>query len=116
MQRDRKVYLFDIREAARTAIRFTTGKTYEDYLNDDMLRLAVERALSIIGEALAQLIKTDGSMISTLTDCRSIVGFRNVLIHQYAEIDDETVWAILQTKLPVLLAEIIALMPEDGIS
>lgn len=44
MQRDTRVYLFDIREAARAAIRFTAGKTFEDYLNDDMLRLAAERA------------------------------------------------------------------------
>lgn len=52
-------------------------------------------------------------MRSKITDCRSIIGFRNVLIHQYSEIDDETVWAILQTKLPVLLSEVDALMPSN---
>lgn len=79
MRRDPRVYLLDIQEAARAAIRFTAGKTFENYLDDDMLRMAVERALSIAGEAVAQLIKTDDSMAARIADSRSIIGFRNVL-------------------------------------
>ena len=110
MQRDPRVYLLDIQEASRAAIRFCAGKTFANYLDDDMLRMAVERALSIVGEAVMQLVKTEDAMASRIADARSIIGFRNVLIHQYAEIDDEIVWASVQTKLPALLSTVESLL------
>ena len=57
-----------------------------------MLRLAVERAFAIIGEALAQLAQVDSTAASKITEFRSIVAFRNILIHAYAQIDDRIVW------------------------
>src|SRR5215472_11791876 len=45
-------FLWDARRAAERITRFTAGKTYDDYLDDDMLRAAVERQFEIIGEAL----------------------------------------------------------------
>jgi len=38
-------------------LRFTAGKSVDDYLADDMLRAAVERRFEIIGEALSRLAK-----------------------------------------------------------
>ena len=37
---------------------------------------------------------------------KKIVSFRNVLIHGYADVDDELVWDIVETRLPVLREEI----------
>ena len=54
MRLEVRKYLFDIRESAELAAQFTAGKSFEDYRSDPMLRLAVERAFSIIGEALVQ--------------------------------------------------------------
>ena len=54
MRLEVRKYLFDIRESAELAAQFTVGKSFEDYRSDPMLRLAVERAFSIIGEALVQ--------------------------------------------------------------
>ena len=36
-------FLWDARRAAEHIIRFTAGRSYDDYLEDDMLRSAVER-------------------------------------------------------------------------
>jgi uncharacterized protein with HEPN domain len=67
-----------------------------------MLRLAVERAFSIIGEALAQLAKLDAVLIAQISEYQRIIAFRNILIHAYAEVDDRIVWDVIETKLPVL--------------
>jgi uncharacterized protein with HEPN domain len=78
-----------------------------------MLRLAMERAFTIIGEALSQLARVDAGVASQITDFRSIVGFRNVLTHAYAQIDDRIVWGIVQSKLPALIREVAELMNEE---
>ena len=112
MQLEARKYLFDIQEAAGLVFQFTIGKEFADYQADPMLRLAVERAFTIIGEALIQLSRVDPALAARITDTRSIVGFRNVLTHAYAQIDDRIVWGIVQSKLPALVREVAALMSE----
>ena len=48
-------YLWDACIAAERIGRFTSGRSYDDYKGDDMLRSAVERQFEIIGEALNAL-------------------------------------------------------------
>jgi uncharacterized protein with HEPN domain len=67
-----------------------------------MLRLAVERAFSIIGEALSQLAKLDAVLVAQINEYQRIIAFRNILIHAYAEVDDRIVWDVIETKLPAL--------------
>ncbi len=66
--------------------------------------------LTIIGEALAQLARVDAPLAAKITDFRSIVAFRNILVHAYAQVDERIVWDIVQSKLPVLVREVAALM------
>jgi hypothetical protein len=58
MQLEARKYLYDIQEAAGLASQFTAGKSFADYQQNAMLRMAVERAFAIIGEALVQLAWT----------------------------------------------------------
>ena len=50
MRLEVRKYLYDIHRAAILLITFTDGKTLADYMNDIMLRSAVERQFTIIGE------------------------------------------------------------------
>jgi len=78
MRLEARKYLFDIQEAAGLVSQFTAGKELHDYQNDPMMRLAVERAFTIIGEALTQLSRVDPILATRITDARSIIGFRNI--------------------------------------
>jgi uncharacterized protein with HEPN domain len=78
-----------------------------------MLRAAVEREFEIIGEALAQLARIDPTLAGSISQHRSIIDFRNVLIHGYADVDDRLVWDVVETRLPVLRREIDALLGAD---
>ena len=77
-----------------------------------MLRLAVERTFAIVGEALVQLARVDQLLADRISDFRSIIAFRNVLIHEYVQVDNRLVWGIVESKLPILVREVDALMNE----
>lgn len=49
-------YLWDMREAARGVVENTRGLTFEQYEQDENLRLAIERRIEVIGEAAGRAI------------------------------------------------------------
>ena len=114
MRRNARAYRWDAVKAAEAVQAFTRGKTYEAFIEDDMVRSAVERQLQILGEALAQLAKVDAQSAAKLPDLPRIIAFRNILVHGYAGIDYETVWSLVQEKLPELLANLTALLGSQG--
>ena len=95
--------LWDARRAAERITRFTAGKTYDDYLGDDMFRAAVERQFEIIGQALVGLRRVDPSLAAQVPDLPQIIAFRNMLIHGYATIDHQIVWDAIRDDVPRLL-------------
>ena len=110
MQPESAKFLEDIREAAQTIVQATGGRTLDDYLRDKLLRLAVERCFEIAGEALRRLDERDPKTASRITECRRIIGFRNVLIHGYSVISNERVWRTVQEDVPNLLSEVEGLL------
>ena len=112
MRLEAKKYLYDISEAAGWAVQFTAGADFAEYRRNAMMRLAVERVFVIIGEALVQLARVDSDITAKVTDIRSVVAFRNILVHAYAQVDDAIAWDIVQSKLPLLLQEVSTLLDE----
>ena len=110
MPRDPRAYLFDVLQAAERVERFIRHKSFEDYVADDLLRAGVERQFEIIGEALNQLQKHDSTLLVDIREHRKIIGFRNLLVHGYAEIDDAVVWSVAIEKLPWLREDAEALL------
>jgi uncharacterized protein with HEPN domain len=97
MQREAKAFLWDIANAASSIHAFATGKQLSDYLQDEMLRAAVERKFGIIGEALSQLLRCFPPYRDRITLVGDIIAFRNQIIHGYATVRDDMVWEIIQT-------------------
>ena len=67
----------------------------------DMVLDAVVRNLEIIGEAARHLPETLRLRYHEI-DWRRVVGFRNIVIHEYFDVDPEIVWTIATKHLPVL--------------
>jgi uncharacterized protein with HEPN domain len=93
---------------------FVDGRTIDDYRADDMLRAAVERQFEIVGEALNQLSKLDADLAARVPDLRRIVAFRNILIHGYASVDDELVWAVATERVGPLVRVLTELLDDEG--
>jgi uncharacterized protein with HEPN domain len=110
MHADAPKLLWDARRAVDRVVRFTHGKSFADYQADDYLRSAVERQLEIVGEALSQLRRVDPETAAKLPELSRIVGFRNILIHGYASVDNKLVWGIIESDLDQLRRTLDALL------
>ena len=112
MPPETKKYLEDIARAAELVAQFTAGKTFADYMQDPMLRAAVERQFEIIGEALVRLAKRDEIVAARIGEHQRIIAFRNILIHGYNNVDDLLVWGVVESKLNALRRDVATLLGE----
>ena len=112
MLRD-EAYLLDMLIAARKAGQFAAGKTWEDFVGDEMLQIAlIHMMIQIVGEAAAN--------VSAATRARypeipwgAMVGMRNLLVHRYWDTDRLRVWHVVQNHLPALITVLEPLVPPE---
>ena len=112
MAKEPRMYLHDAATALAAISRYLDGKSLDDYQREDLLQAAVERRFEIAAEALNQLSKTHPSIASRFSDLSAIVGFRNVLAHEYATVSNRIVWDLSHNRAPALLSEIEKLLRE----
>lgn len=79
----------------------------------NLLRSGVERQLAIVGEALNRLRKIDPTTASAIADLSRVVGFRNVLVHGYATVDNRVVWGSVEANPDSLLASLEPLLSKS---
>lgn len=87
-----------------------TVSSLEAYSNDQKTIDSVERRLAIIGEALYRANKLRPDL--DVTSKSKIIGLRHILVHEYDLINDATIWGIANDNLPLLKAEVLALLNE----
>lgn len=110
MQPETRKYLYDICQACEILLDFIQDKSLQDYNADLLLRSGVERQLMIIGEALNQAYKLDSALPESISNIREIINLRNVIVHGYAIVENETIWGIIEDDLPRLYNEVQILL------
>lgn len=98
--REASAYLFDLVAACEAIASFLADADEVRYAEDLMLRSAVERQLMIVGEAVVHLRRMDEARTDGLGPVRSIVAFRNILVHGYFSLDHGVVWRIASEDAP----------------
>jgi uncharacterized protein with HEPN domain len=88
------------------------GKTYLGYANDKRLKLATERCLGVVGEALSQAVKIDPTLTLAIPDAVRMIGLRHRLVHAYYGTYDSIVWSVVHDHLPGLMQEVASLSSE----
>jgi uncharacterized protein with HEPN domain len=108
-------YLWDMLEAARAALDYTANLSLEEFLapgrEADIIRLAVERQLEILGEAARRVSLQFREMHPELP-WREIVGLRNVISHEYDKVNYDLIYRIVCGNVPVLIAMLEPLVPQ----
>lgn len=104
-RKDNKVYLLDIKRSCLKILKYIKNKTKSDFAKDHMLSDAVEKNLLVIGEASTK-ISIDFKKENSEVDWKSIVGIRNKIIHEYFDINIDTIWLTVTKDIPVLKKQI----------
>ncbi len=104
MQRD-QAYLLDILKAAELALAYVKGVSEEKFITDTQLQDSVIRRIEILGEA-ARRISPETQAAHPNIPWREMIGMRNMMIHDYDDVDLHVVWQTVQQDLPHLIAEI----------
>jgi len=100
----------------RTAIRIAEGRSRDDLDRDEVLRLALTRAIEVIGEAANRVSQPMRSANPQLP-WSHMIGTRHRLIHGYDAVDLDILWRIIHDDLPTLrdeLERMVSGWPSDG--
>ena len=82
----------------------TRGRRFDILCSDRVFRRFIERNITIIGEAMNQVLKLSPDI--AITSARRIVNTRNLFIHSYDSVDNEVLWSIVINHLPLLKTEV----------
>jgi uncharacterized protein with HEPN domain len=96
--------------AARGIQECTSGLSLEQYLKQRVVQLAVERELEILGEA-ARRISASLKAAHPEIPWQPIIAQRNVLAHEYGDIEHFRIWKVVTTHIPSLIAQLEPLIP-----
>lgn len=108
-KRSVKLLLQDIVEALNNILSYSSEMSFDQFMSDQKTKDAVVRNFEIIGEVANKLPK-DFLDKNNHIDWPGIIGFRNILVHDYFGIDYEILWKIKSDNLPELDSKITALL------
>lgn len=104
--------LLDMVQAARRAIAFAGGTTRERLEGDELHLYAILHALTLLGEAAAR-VSAETRVAHPDVPWKEAIGTRNRLVHEYAGVNLDIVWRIVQDELPRLVARLAPLLPSE---
>ena len=104
--------VIDILIAARLIGQFIEGIDKEIFESDLMRQSAVIRQLEIIGEATKRLSQ-DFRAVYPQIPWRQMAGMRDILIHNYDDIELNEVWNVATISIPELIEQIEDILPPE---
>ncbi|MGD1866443.1 MAG: DUF86 domain-containing protein [Phormidesmis sp.] len=111
MSRDASA-LLDISDAISLIEQYTKGLSQVDFEASVEKQDASVRRITIVGEATKRLTKGFRAQHPTIP-WKQIAGMRDVLSHDYDEVDLEEVWRVTKENLPQLADYIRPLLPKS---
>jgi uncharacterized protein with HEPN domain len=102
LQRDDRVYVGHMLDASRQALRLAQSVSHDQYVADEVLRLALVHIIQTIGEA-ARLVSSELRARHPEIPWPAIIGMRHRIVHDYLNVDEEIVWQTVTTELGPLI-------------
>jgi uncharacterized protein with HEPN domain len=101
--------LLDILESIDTVVEAVAECDLDTFVSDRILRLAVERAIEIISEAVRHVPEPDRARYPEVP-WRNIMAIGNKLRHEYQRVDPDIIWEIATLHLVDLRPVIEAIL------
>jgi len=108
--RDDRERLRHIFEAIERIEKYA-GRGEQAFRTDELIQVWMLQNLQVIGEA-ARACSTAFRERYSVLSWSEIIGMRNVLVHEYFDIDLDIVWQVVSTDIPKLKQALEALLNE----
>ncbi len=109
MKKDVTIYLEDIIESITHIEKYIQGVTQDTFEADDYMQDAVIRRFQIIGEATKR-IPEDFKLTHSDIPWRFATAMRDVLVHDYNEVNLDRLWKTIKEDLPQFKKQIKTLL------
>jgi uncharacterized protein with HEPN domain len=110
--KDDLTYLRDILDSAYHIRDYARNVTRLQFNQDEMRQDAIVRRIEIMGEATKQLSMNFRQQYPNLP-WKQMAGMRDVVIHNYAEVDLDFVWQVMIEEIAPLIKQLEALLPPE---
>lgn len=107
-------WILDMLQGSQKAIEYARGLNEEQFQASELHQDAILRQLTIVGEA-AKRVSAEFRASQLEIPWRQIAGFRDVVVHDYARVDLQEVWRIVQQDLPTLIILLEPLVPPEEV-
>lgn len=112
MQRD-DALLLDMLQAGRQIREYTVGLQEIEFLKSRRDQDAVLLQFTVLGEA-AKRVSSEFRDVHPEIPWRKITGFRNVIVHDYFQVDFRRAWKIASRDIPELIKTLEPLVLPDS--
>jgi len=104
--------LIDIQQAGKRVLKFSKNLTYRELEANDEKASAILYQITIIGEATKRLSPEFCKKYPEIP-WRNLAAMRNIIVHEYDQVDLEVVWDVIQDKIPELLNQLEQFLPNS---
>lgn len=112
MQRDDRLYLGHMLDAARKVVEKTSAIDRGASDRDEDRRLAIVHLIQTFGEAARRVSGAERDAHPDIP-WRQAIAMRHKVVHDYFQIDEDIVWEVATKDLPLLLVTLSRLLPEE---
>jgi uncharacterized protein with HEPN domain len=113
MPKDDQVYLGHMLDTARKIQRKIQYIDRAQYDSDENLRLALVHLVQVLGEA-ARRVSPEQQAAAPSIPWREVTGMRHKIVHDYLDVDEDIVWAVVTHDIPPLITILETLISDTG--
>lgn len=112
MKKDPNVFLSHILESIQLIEEYSKSLTQAKFYKSRPLQDAIVRRLEVIGEAVKNLPVSFKSKYPDIP-WRQMAGMRDILIHEYFDVDLSLTWKVVKQELPRVKKQLSGILSED---
>lgn len=113
MKRSYTEFLQDIIDAIDEAKSFVNGISFDVFASNREKILAIVKLLEIIGKAVKK-IPDDKRKSYSYLPWKAIAGMKDMLVHEYWQVDTEVVWSTVHQSLPSLKVVVVDMLEQES--
>jgi uncharacterized protein with HEPN domain len=109
VKKNPEIFLEHIKDSILLIEEYAKGVSQRMFIKDRSLQDAVIRRLEIIGEAVKNLPLSFRSKYPEIP-WKQMAGMRDILIHEYFDVDLVLAWRVVKHELPAIKKRLIELL------